>query len=33
MIAMMLTKVPQSWPALLIGLIMLTYWVRVLQLV
>lgn len=33
MIAMMLTKLPQSWPAFLVGLIMLTYWVRVLQMV
>jgi protein-S-isoprenylcysteine O-methyltransferase Ste14 len=33
MIAMSVSRVPQSWPAFLVGLIVLTYWIRVLQLV
>lgn len=33
MIAMVISKTPQSWPAFLVGLIILTYWVRVLQMV
>ena len=33
MIALILTRSPQSWPALVVGLILLTYWVRVLQMV
>jgi protein-S-isoprenylcysteine O-methyltransferase Ste14 len=33
MIAMSFSRTPSSWPALLIGLIILTYWLRVLQMV
>jgi len=33
MIAMSMSRVPQSWPAFLVGLIILTYWIKVLQLV
>src|SRR5437764_12172598 len=33
MIAISMSLTPQSWPALLVGLIMLTYWARVMQMV
>ncbi len=33
MIATWMSSVPQSWPALIVGLIVLTYWVRVMQMV
>jgi protein-S-isoprenylcysteine O-methyltransferase Ste14 len=33
MIAMSLSLTPTSWPAFLVGLILLTYWLRVLQMV
>jgi len=33
MIAMTMSLTPMSWPALIIGLIMLTYWVRVMMMV
>src|SRR6185295_17136157 len=33
MIALFMTNPPYSWPAFIVGLILLTYWVRVLQMV